>query len=99
MDYLIEEILTEMSDPIPEGQPFIDLDDQVPPPVRLPADEWVEILNDAKYEFNVSLTATETTTTCPVPHQKDYHPLPYWLLSLIMLTIKQNAMFALLCSS
>ncbi|MEW8688906.1 MAG: hypothetical protein AB2556_24065, partial [Candidatus Thiodiazotropha sp.] len=37
-----------------EGQQFTDLDDQVPPPVRLPADEsWVEILNDAKDEFEV----------------------------------------------
>ena len=51
--------------PIPEGEerrlprplrpqrPFNDLDDQVPPTVRLPADQWVEILNDAKDEFEV----------------------------------------------
>ena len=32
---------------------FTDLDDQVPPSVRLPADQWVEILNDAKDEFEV----------------------------------------------
>ena len=51
---LIDEIRAEMPDPIPEGQQFIDLDDQVPNPVRLPADEsWVEILNDAKAEFEV----------------------------------------------
>ena len=34
-------------------RPFTDLDDQVPLPVRLPADQWVEILNDAKGEFEV----------------------------------------------
>ena len=34
----------------PQG-PFTDLDDQVPPSVRLPADQWFEILNDAKDEF------------------------------------------------
>jgi len=53
MDDLIEEILAEMPDPVPEGQQFIDLDDRVLPPVQLPADEWVEILNDAKNEFEV----------------------------------------------
>ena len=53
MDDLIEEILAELPDPVPEGQQFSDLDDQVPPPVRLPADQWVEILNDAKDEFEV----------------------------------------------
>ncbi|MEW8615619.1 MAG: hypothetical protein AB2610_20880 [Candidatus Thiodiazotropha sp.] len=53
MDDLIEEILAELPDPVPEGQQFTDLDDQVPPPVRLPADQWVEILNDAKDEFEV----------------------------------------------
>ena len=51
---LIDKIFAEMPDPIPDGQQFIDLDDQVPNPVRLPADEsWVEILNDAKAEFEV----------------------------------------------
>ena len=53
MDDLIEEILAELPDLVPEGQKFNDLDDQVPPPVRLPADQWVEILNDAKDEFEV----------------------------------------------
>ena len=53
MDDLIEEILAELPDPVPEGQQFTDLDDQVPPPVRLLADQWVEILNDAKDEFEV----------------------------------------------
>ena len=53
MDDLIGEILAEMLDPVPEGQQFIDLDDRVLPPVQLPADEWVEILNDAKNEFEV----------------------------------------------
>ncbi|MEW8689139.1 MAG: hypothetical protein AB2556_25235 [Candidatus Thiodiazotropha sp.] len=51
MDELIDEILAEMPDPAP-GQ-FTDLDDQVPHPVRLPAYQWVEILNDAKEEFEV----------------------------------------------
>ena len=53
MDDLIEEILAELPDPVQEGQQFIDLDDQVPLLVRLPADRWVEILNDAKDEFEV----------------------------------------------
>ena len=53
MDDLIEEILAELPDPVPEGQQFTDLDDQRPPPVRLPVDQWVEILNDAKDEFEV----------------------------------------------
>ena len=65
MNDLIDEILAEMPDPIPEGQQFIDLDDQVPPPVRLPAAEtaeWVDILNDAKEEFEVdSATAVFST--------------------------------------
>ena len=34
--------------PLRPQRPFTDLDDQVPPPVRLPADQWVEILKDAK---------------------------------------------------
>jgi len=50
MDDLIEEILVEMPDP---GQQFIDLDSQVLHPVMLPADDWIEILNDAKEEFEV----------------------------------------------
>jgi len=56
MDALIEKILAEMPDPAgpaEQKQPFIDLDHQVPPPVQLPANEWVEILNDAKGEFEV----------------------------------------------
>jgi len=56
MNDLIEEILAEMPDPAPEGQQFIDLDDQAPPPVQPPdaeTVEWVEILNDAKEEFEV----------------------------------------------
>ena len=39
--------------PLRPQRPFTDLDDQVPPPVRLPADQWNEILNDAKDEFEV----------------------------------------------
>ncbi|MEW8688937.1 MAG: hypothetical protein AB2556_24220 [Candidatus Thiodiazotropha sp.] len=49
MDDLIDEILAEMPDPAPEGK-FIDLDD----PVRIPADQWVEIPNDAKEEFGAT---------------------------------------------
>ncbi|MEW8689151.1 MAG: hypothetical protein AB2556_25295 [Candidatus Thiodiazotropha sp.] len=53
MDDLIDEILAEIPDPAPEGQQFTDLNNQVPHPVRLPADQWVEIRNDAKEEFEV----------------------------------------------
>ena len=53
MGDLVEEILAELPDPVPEGQQFTDLDDQVPPQVSLPADQWVEILNDVKDEFEV----------------------------------------------
>ena len=62
-DYEPRPILDE---PIPEAEerlpprslrpqwPFTDLDDHVPHPVRLPAYKpWVEILNDAKDEFEV----------------------------------------------
>ena len=40
MDDLIEEILAELPDPVPGGQQFTDLGDQVPPPLKLPADQW-----------------------------------------------------------
>ncbi|MEW8687814.1 MAG: hypothetical protein AB2556_18540 [Candidatus Thiodiazotropha sp.] len=54
MDELIDEILAEMPNPAAAlGGEFTDLDDQVPHPVRLPANQWVEILNDAKEEFEV----------------------------------------------
>ena len=53
MDDLVEEILAELPDPVPEGQQLIDLHDQVPPSVRLPADQRVEFLNDFKDEFEV----------------------------------------------
>ena len=39
--------------PLRPQRPFTDLDDQVHPPVRFPADQWVEILNDAKDELEV----------------------------------------------
>ena len=55
MDDLIEEILAELPEPVPEGQQFTDLDDQVPPSVRLPADQWVEILNDAKMSLRLTV--------------------------------------------
>jgi len=38
MDDLIEEILAEMPEPVP-NEDFIDLDNEIPHPVRLPADE------------------------------------------------------------
>jgi len=72
MDELIEEILVEyeprfipedvqgrLQRPLRPQRPFIDLDDQVPPPVGLPADEWVEILTDAKDEFEVDGAAAD----------------------------------------
>ena len=78
MDDLIEEILAEyeprpiLDEPIPEAEerlpprpqwPFTDLDDRVPHPVRLPAYEpWVEILNDAKDEFEVDGAAAVFST-------------------------------------
>ena len=39
--------------PLRPQRPFTDLDDQVPPSVRLSADKWVEILNDAKDNLEV----------------------------------------------
>ena len=64
-----------LDEPIPEAEerlsprplrsqwPFTDLDDRVPHPVRLPAYEpWVEILNDAKDEFEVDGAAAVKTT-------------------------------------
>ncbi|MEW8688910.1 MAG: hypothetical protein AB2556_24085 [Candidatus Thiodiazotropha sp.] len=54
MDEMIDEILAEMPDPAAAlGGEFTDVDDQVPHPVRIPANQWVEILNDAKEEFEV----------------------------------------------
>ena len=50
MDAYIEEILQGMPDP--EGQQFTDLDDRVPYLLELPADEWVELMSDAKEEFD-----------------------------------------------
>ncbi|MEW8689205.1 MAG: hypothetical protein AB2556_25565 [Candidatus Thiodiazotropha sp.] len=59
MNDLIDEILAEMPDPAAalDGE-FTNLDDQVPYPERLPAGQWVEILNDAKEEFEVDGAAT-----------------------------------------
>ena len=37
--------------PLRSRWPFVDLDDRVPHPVRLPAGSWVEILDDAKDEL------------------------------------------------
>ena len=63
MDAYIDEILQDMPDPLdayikeilqgmpdPEGQQFTDLDDRIPYPLELSADEWVELLSDAKEE-------------------------------------------------
>ena len=62
MDDLIEEILAEMPEPVP-NEDFIDLDNEIPHPVRLPADEsWVEKLNDAKEEFEVDGATTVFST-------------------------------------
>ena len=69
MDAYIKEILSQMpgEPPIPWrpilAWPFTDLDDRVPHPIRLPAYEpWVEILNDAKDEFEVEGAATVFST-------------------------------------
>ena len=78
MDDLIEEILAEyeprpiLNEPPPPPPPprplrpqwpFTDLDDRVPHPVRLPDYEpWVEILNDAKDEFEVHGAAAVFST-------------------------------------
>ena len=51
MDAYIEEILAEMEPEQVEN--FLDLDIQAPPHVRLPDEKWVEMLNDAKDEFEV----------------------------------------------
>jgi len=62
MDDLIEEILAEMPD-LQEN--FVDLDNQVPPPVQLPADpaeSWVELLNDTKDDFEVDGAAAVFST-------------------------------------
>ena len=54
MNNLIDEILAEMPDPVPEGQQFIDLDDQAPAPVQPLEAQYVEILNEAKAEFEAN---------------------------------------------
>ena len=41
---------------------FDDLDDQVPPSVRFPANQWVEIFNDAKDEFEVDGASAVVST-------------------------------------
>ena len=64
-----------LDEPIPEAEerlfprplrsqwPFTDLDDRVPHPVTLPAYEpWVEVLNDAKDEFEVDGAAAVFST-------------------------------------
>ena len=69
MDDLIDEILAEMPDPIPEGQQVIDLDDLVPHPVELETAiayvrcaEWTVFILIAKDEFEaVGATAVFST--------------------------------------
>ena len=53
MDDLIEKILAELPHQASEDQQFTDLNDQVPLSVRLPADQWDEILDDPKDKFEV----------------------------------------------
>ena len=48
--------------PLRPQWPFTDLDDRVPNPVRLPAGSWVEILDDAKDEFEVDGAAAVFST-------------------------------------
>ena len=63
-----------LDEPIPEAEerllpqplrpqwPFTDLDDHAPHPVRLPAGSWVELLDDAKDEFEVDGAAAVFST-------------------------------------
>jgi hypothetical protein len=66
MDEYIDQLLAEMPespDVKQARQQLIDLDTQVPSPVQHPADEpWVEILNDAKDEFEVDGAAAVFST-------------------------------------
>ena len=55
MDDLIEEILAELADPVPEGQQLTDLDDQVPPSVRIPANHGSRFLTTP--QMSLRLTA------------------------------------------
>ena len=66
--FILDEPITEAEErllprPLRPQWPFTDLDDHVPHPVRLPADvSWVEILNDAKDEFEVDGAAAVFST-------------------------------------
>ena len=52
MDAFPEELIAPAEEQqLAEEQQFIDLDMLTPPPVRLPAEPWVDFLNDAKDEF------------------------------------------------
>ena len=66
MDDLIEEILAKAHPRWAHSRPqwpFTDLDVPVPNPVRLPAYEpWVEILNNAKDEFEIDGAAALFST-------------------------------------
>ena len=58
-DDLFEEFFGERPEPVQEGQQFIDLDDRAPLPF---SDGRVEILNDAKDEFEVDGATTVFST-------------------------------------
>ena len=66
--FILDELIPEAEErllprPLRPQWPFTDLDDHVPHPVRLPADvSWVEILNDAKDEFEVAGAAAIFST-------------------------------------
>ena len=63
LDLFTEVKTDELPGSVPADQQFIDLDDQVPSPVRLPADEsWVEALTEAKEEFEVDGAAAVFST-------------------------------------
>ena len=62
-DLIPEDVERNLPRPLLPERPFIDLDIQVPPPTRLPANEqWVEILNDAKNEFEFDGTTAVFST-------------------------------------
>ena len=57
-----EDVERRLPRPLRPQTPFIDLDVRVPAPVQLPKDPWVEILTDAKDEFEVDGAAAVFST-------------------------------------
>jgi hypothetical protein len=57
-----EDVERRLPKPLRPQRPFINLDAQVPAPVPLPTDPWVEILTDAKEEFEVDGAAAVFST-------------------------------------